>query len=394
MAKRSLTAAAARGAKKPGLYRADPTLYLRVAPGGSKQWIQRIVIKGRRRDIGLGAFPVVGLTEARDRAFENRRLVRNGGDPLAERRAVAPTFRDATRRTFEANRARWRNGKHTASWLQTLERHAYPVLAELPVDTIGREEVLKVLTPIWSTRQETARRVRQRIRTVLGWAMAHGYVHTNAAGEAIDGALPSMPAVKRHYRALPYRDVAAALETVKAGRASDAAKLCFRFTVLTAARSGEARGATWGEIDLDAQEWRIPPERMKAGSEHRVPLSGAALDALEKARTLDDGSGLAFPSPSRPGRQLSDMALTKVLRDVGLAERATVHGFRTSFRTWAAERTNAEHAVMELSLAHAVGNAVEQAYARSDLLAKRRRLMEQWAGYITGTSAEVVNLHG
>ena len=253
--------------------------------------------------------------------------------------------------------------------------------------------MLKVLTPIWSTRQETARRVRQRIRTVLGWAMAHGYVHTNAAGEAIDGALPSMPTVKRPYRALPYQDVAAALETVEAGRASDAAKVCLRFTVLTAARSGEARGATWGEIDVDAREWRIPPERMKAGSEHRVPLSDAALDVLEKARTLEDGSGLAFPSPSRPGRQLSDMSLTKVLRDTGLAERATVHGFRTSFRTWAAERTNAEHAVMELSLAHAVGS-VEQAYARSDLLAKRRRLMDQWASYVTGTRAEVVKLHG
>ena len=203
-----------------------------------------------------------------------------------------------------------------------------------------------------------------------------------------------MPAVKRHYRALPYGDVAAALEIVDAGRASDAAKLCLRFAVLTAARSGEARGAAWGEIDLDAREWRIPPEWMKAGSEHRVPLSDAAVAVLEKARALDDGCGLAFPSASRPGKPMSDMTLTKVLRDVGLADRATVHGFRTSFRTWAAERTNAEHAVMELSLAHAVGSAVEQAYARSDLLAKRRRLMDQWGGYITGTGAEVVKLHG
>ena len=328
-------------------------------------------------------------------AFENRRLVRSGGNPLAERRrASTPTFREATRRTFDANRPRWRNGKHTASWLQTLERHAHPVLGDLPVDAIGREEVLAVLTPIWGTRQETARRVRQRIRTVLGWAMAHGFVQSNAAGEGIDGALPSMPAVKRHYRALPYGDVAAALEIVDAGRASDAAKLCLRFVVLTAARSGEARAAAWNEIDLDARERRIPPERMKAGSEHRVPLSDAAVAVLEKARALDDGCGLAFPSASRPGKPMSDMTLTKVLRDVGLADRATVHGFRTSFRTWAAERTNAEHAVMELSLAHAVGSAVEQAYARSDLLAKRRRLMDQWGSFITGTGAKVMKLHG
>ena len=395
MARGYLTAAGAKGATRPGWYRADPTLYLRVAPGGSRQWVQRIVVKGRRRDFGLGPFPVVGLAEAREKAFENRRLVRNGGDPAAERqRPAAPTFREATRRTFEANRPRWRNGKHTASWLQTLERHAFPVLGDLRVDAIGRGEVLAVLTPIWGTRQETARRVRQRIRTVLGWAMAHGYVQTNAAGEGIDGALPSMPAVKRHYRALPYGDVAASLETVDAGRASDAAKLCLRFAVLTATRSGEARGAAWEEFDLDAREWRIPPERMKAGTEHRVPLGDAALEVLEKARALDDGSGLAFPSASRPGKQMSDMTLTKVLRDVGLADRATVHGFRTSFRTWAAERTNAEHAVMELSLAHAVGSAVEQAYARSDLLAKRRRLMDQWGSYITGVGAEVMKLHG
>ena len=245
-----------------------------VARGGGKQWIQRIVVKGRRRDIGLGPFPVARLTDAREMAFENRRLVRNGGDPLAERRrASAPTFREATRRVFEANRPRWRNGKHAASWLQTLERHAHPVLGDLPVDAIGCEEVLAVLTPIWGTRQETARRVRQRIRTVLGWAMAHGYAQSNAAGEGIDGALPSMPAVKRHYRALPYGVAAGALETVDAGRASEAAKLCLRFAVLTAARSSEARGATWDEIDLDACEWRIPPDRMKAGTEHRVPLA-------------------------------------------------------------------------------------------------------------------------
>lgn len=175
--------------------------------------------------------------------------------------------------------------------------------------------------------------MRQRVRTVLGWAMAHGYAQSNAAGEGIDGALPSMPAVKRQYRALPYGDVAVALETVDAGRASDAAKLCFRFAVLTAARSGEARGPTWEEIDAGAREWRIPPDRMKAGMEHRVPLGGAALDVLERARALDDRSGLVFPSASRPGRAMSDMTLTKVLRDVALAERATVHGFRTSFRT-------------------------------------------------------------
>ena len=172
------------------------------------------------------------------------------------------------------------------------------------------------------------------------------------------------------------------------------AKWAMRFLVLTAARSGEVRGATWSEINLEAREWRIPAERMKGHAEHRVPLSAAALAVLEQARALDDGSGLVFPSPARPGRPLSSMSLTKVLRDTGLASKATVHGFRTCFRTWASEKTDADHAVMELALAHRVGSAVEQAYARSDLLAKRRRLMDRWAAYLSGSKGEVVQIHG
>ena len=277
---------------------------------------------------------------------------------------------------------RWRNDKHADSWMQTLERHALPALGGLSVDRIERADVLAVLTPIWGTRPETARRVRQRIRAVLSWSWAHGYVADNVAGEAIDGALPSMPAVKTHLRALPYRDVAAALDTVEASRASLSAKACLRFVVMTACRSGEARLAKWDEIHREAREWRVPASRMKAGIEHRVPLSDAALKVLERVRSLRDESGLIFPSPSRPRRPMSDMTLTKVLRDTGLADRATVHGFRSSFRTWASEQTDAPHAVMELSLAHTVGTAVEQAYARSNLLARRRKLMQQWADFL------------
>ena len=390
-----LTVAKARAIIEPGRYRADPTLYLNVAPGGSKSWIQRIAIDGRRRDIGLGAFPIIGLAEARRRAFANRVAIAEGKDPLAEKhRAKAPTFREAALRTFEANRPRWRNAKHVASWMQMLEKRALPAIGAMRVDQIAREDVLRILTPIWTRHPEVARKTRQRIRAVLAWAQAHGYVEHNAAGEGIDGALPTMPKQKRHYRALPYQEVAAALETIETSRASLAAKLCLRFVVLTAARSGEARAATWNEIDEDARLWVIPADRMKAGAEHRQPLSDAALAVLAEARKLDDGSGLVFPSPMRRGRPLSDMSLTKVLRDTGLAERATVHGFRTCFRTWASEKTNADHAVMELSLAHAVGSAVERAYARSDMLAKRRRLMDQWSAFVTGKGADVVRLHG
>ena len=295
-----------------------------------------------------------------------------------------PTFREAAHTVHEANMPRWRNARHVAAWIQTLERHAMPVLGDKPLDRIDRAAVLQVLTPIWTTRPETARRVRQRMRTIFRWAMAHGFMETNPAGEAIDGALPPMPKVKAHLRALPYEEVGAALRTVDASQASMSARLCFRFLVLTAARSGEARGATWDEIDAEGRVWRIPPERMKAGVEHRVPLSTQALCVLFRASALRDESGLVFPSPQKRKSAMSDMTLTKVLRSVGLAERATVHGFRSGFKNWTLERTDTPWAVSEAALAHTLGNSTEQAYARSDLFERRRALMQLWVDYLTG----------
>ena len=390
----NLTAAKAKSLTKPGMHGDGEGLYLSVSRSGTRSWVQRISIDGRRREMGLGSFPAIGLAQARGLAAANRTAVAEGRDPLAEkqeakRKAAIPTFRQAAEQTYEANRPRWRNGKHTVSWWQTLERHAFPILGDIPVDRIGREDVLQVLTPIWGVRMETARRVRQRIRTVLRWCMACGYVEHNVAGEAIDGALPPMPRLKAHLRALPYQEVATALATVDASGAALTSKLCLRFVILTAARSGEARGATWDEIHDDACEWRIPGSRMKSGVEHRVPLSDAALDVLDRARPLRDLSVLIFPSSIKSGHPMSDMTLTQVLRKTALADRATVHGFRSAFRDWAAECTSAPHAVMELSLAHAVGSSVEQAYARSDLIEKRRVLMQAWADFLTGDATDI-----
>lgn len=276
--------------------------------------------------------------------------------------------------------------------MQQLERHAFPILGKMRVDQIGREDVLRVLTPIWASKPETGRKVRQRIRAILSWAMAHGFLDHNVAGEAIAGALPAMPDVREHYRALSFQEVPAALETVEESGAYLAVKLCLRFLILTAARSGEARGATWDEIDRDTREWRIPASRMKAGAAHRVPLSDAALSVLDLAGTLHDNSGLVFPSPSRADKPLSDMTLTKVLRTTGLAERTTVHGFRSSFRDWCAE-TGKTREIAEAALAHSI-SGVEGAYFRSDLFDQRRRLMADWAGYLSGADAKVVQLRG
>ena len=378
---------------KPGLHGDGGGLYLHVKPSGAKSWCHRITIRGKRRDLGLGSYPQVSLDRARALVALNRATVADGGDPLADkRRGEAPTFREAAAQVHELNRPRWRSAKHAADWWATLERHALPTLGDLKVSSISRLDVLYVLTPIWTTKPETARRVRQRIRTVMQWALARGHAEQNPAGEVIDGALPTMPKVKEHLRALPYTDTSVALTVIAESSASLAARSCLRFLILTATRSGTARGALWSEIDLNFREWRIPGSRMKSGRAHRVPLSNPAVATLEAVRPLREDSDLIFPSPRRPGQPMSDMTLTKVLRDSGLADRTTVHGFRSTFRDWAAERTHASHTVMELALAHTVGSAVERAYARSDLLEKRRALMDQWATFATATPATVLQL--
>ena len=384
-----LTAARVRTLDKPGMHGDGAGLYLRIAPGGSKQWIFRATVGGRRCEIGLGAYPALTLAKARDMAQANRAAIAAGRDPLAEKRkAKMPTFREAAAAVHDALLPTWRNAKHGKQFISTLARYAFPVFGDTPVDKIGREHVLRSLTPIWTAKPETARRVRQRIRTVLKWAQAHGYVEHNAAGDMIDGALPSMPKVRAHQRALPYRDVADALAKVEETDAWAATKLCFRFAVLTAARSGEARAATWPEIDLEARTWTIPGERMKAGKAHRVPLSDAALAVLHRARPLSDGEGLIFPSVT--GKMLSDSTVSKLLRENGIE--AVPHGFRSSFRDWCAE-TGKPREIAEAALAHVV-QGVEGAYFRSDLFDARRRLMSDWAQFLEGKTGQIVRLHG
>ena len=390
----TLSATKVKALREPGRYSDGGGLHLFVSKAGRKSWVLRITVDGRRRDIGLGGYPSVSLARAREKAAEYRTAIAEGRDPVAEKHAPAmPTFKEAAYAVHKANKPRWRSPRHMAGWIQTLERHAMPALGNTPLDRIDRGDVLRVLTPIWTSRPETARRVRQRMRTIFRWAMAHGFMESNPAGEAIDGALPPMPKVKAHFRALPYQEVGSALDTVAASQASMSAKLCFRFLVLTVARSGEARGTTWDEIDLEDRVWRIPSGRMKAGIEHRVPLSDEALEVLGEASVLQEDPGLVFPSPLKQGAPMSDMTLTKILRSVGLAEHATVHGFRSSFKNWALEQTDTPWVVSEAALAHSLGNSTEQAYARSDLFERRRTLMQQWAGYLAGHSYRGRNGH-
>ena len=381
-----LTALQVKSAKpqsKTLRFRDGRGLYLVVRPSGSKAWIQRIVIDGRRTDIGLGGYPDVSLARAREKSQEIRVAVADGRNPRDERRqsAALPTFREVAERYIQANAPTWRSMKTIQGARSRFESYAYPVFGDARIDRITRRDVLAAIEPIWTAKPSAGRKLRQQIRAVFAYALAHEWVESNPAGEAIGAALAKTPAVKNHFRALPYRDVSAVLRTVEESGSRLAVRLCFRFLVLTAARSGEARGARWDEIDLDTRTWSVPAERMKAGREHRVPLSDAAMEVLHRAEELRGRSGLVFPS-SR-GKKLSDMTLTKMLRDNGLAEATTVHGFRTSFKTWAMEMTDAPWAVGEAALAHTLGNSTEQAYARSTLFERRRTLMQEWTDYIT-----------
>ena len=361
-------------------------LYLIVKPSGSKSWVQRIMIDGKRTDIGLGGFPAVSLAKAREKSMEIRAAVADGRDPRAERRRPAlPTFREAAEQYIEDNTSTWRHVKTAQDMRTRLVTYAFPVFGEARVDRITREDVLAAIKPVWTEKPAASRKLRQQVRSVFSYALAHGWVDANPAGEAINAALPKTPAVKAHFRAMHYQDVGAALRKVEASASRLSVRLCFRFLVLTAARSGEARGARWSEIDLDGRTWTIPAERMKANREHRVPLSDAAVEVLRRAKDLSDDSGLVFPSAR--GRELSDMTLTKMLRDNGLAAATTVHGFRTSFKTWCMETTDTPWAVGEAALAHTLGNSTEQAYARSDLFERRRELMDEWGRYVITGSA-------
>ena len=346
-------------------------LSLVVRPNGSKAWQVRV----GKKDQGIGAFPGVRLAEARSKA-KARRAQAVG--PSAEVVATVPTFKAVAEKYIEANAPIWRHHKTAIDTRRRLELNAYPVFGDTPVKLIRRAEVLDVLENIWTDKPQAAKKLRQCVRAVFDYALDREYIEVNPAAHFTRASLPPT-GNGTHFRALPYQEVSDALAITAASPSSLAVRLCFKWLVLTAARSGEARGARWQDMDLEARVWTVPGERMKSGAEHRVPLSTQALAVLTDAAPLKDGSGLVFPGVK--GKPLSDMTLTKVLRDNGLADKATVHGFRTSFKTWCMETTDTPWAVGEAALAHTLGNSTEQAYARSDLFDRRRGLMQAWADF-------------
>lgn len=368
-------------------------LYLQILPTGGRSWLLRVRIGSRRREIGLGGYPDVTLAQAREKARELRDQISAGRDPIEEKQTAKSAARaaQAAQRTFkkcaieyiEAHESGWRNAKHAQQWRNSLEQHVFPTMGELLVRDIDLPHVIEVLRPIWATKNETASRLRGRIESVLDWATVHKYrsgLNPARWRGHLDKLLPkpSKVAIVEHHKAIPVGEVGTFVQALR--KTSGMGPLALEFAILTAARSGEVRGATLDEIDRTAKMWIIPASRMKAGKEHRVPLSDAALAVIDRAAALPQvaGAGLLFPAPR--GGQLSDMTLTAAMRRMEVD--AVPHGFRSTFRDWAAERTNYPREVAEAALAHVIADKVEAAYRRGDLFDKRRRMMDEWAEFV------------
>lgn len=378
-----LTAARLMSLTKPGRYSDGDGLFLVVKPAGGRNWVLRAACGIKRRDIGLGPLKSVDLKDAREAAYQIRRQIAQGLDPVLERRRkrqAIPNFRDAAKIVHSEHKASWKNGKHRNQWLSTLETYAFPKLGNRLVSDIGAPEIRDVLAPIWLSKPETARRVRQRIGTVLDWACVKGFRQTEAPLRSLSKGLPRQPRKDRHFAAMNYGDVPEFIKRLQARES--VGRLALETLILTAARSGEIRYARWPEIDLDDGVWSIPAERMKMNRPHVVPLSPEAISVLHRAAKFRaPPTDLVFPG-QKLKKPLSDMSLLKILRDMDLG--VTVHGFRSAFRDWVADQTDYPGEVAEAALAHAIPNKVEAAYRRTDFLEKRRDLMRDWASYCLG----------
>ncbi|APG62553.1 integrase [Sphingorhabdus lutea] len=377
-----LTVSAIKAAKGPcRLYDGDG-LYLLVSKTGAKSWLVRVQKNKRRRDIGLGSASKVSLKEARKRAADVRSQIECGLDPILERKKAGgiPTFRAAAASVHAEQKGAWRNGKHNQQWIRTLETYCFPYFGDISVAEITAPIVRDALIAIWLDKPETARRVRQRIVSVLDWAVGKGYRDAPLAMAGINKSLPKQREAVKHHEAMPYQEVPAFM--VKLRESMSMGRLALEFAILTAARSGEVRGATWDEIDLYKKLWTIPAGRMKMKREHVIPLCDGAVHVLQQAAKFRlNSSNFVFVGQSK-GKAISDMTMRKILRDMGL--KYVPHGFRSSFKDWAADTTEYSNELSEMALAHAIKGKSEAAYRRGSMLDKRRNLMDDWEGFCDG----------
>ncbi len=383
-----LTALQVKVIKEPGWHCDGGGLYLEVDQSGAKRWAMRITVKGKRRDFGLGSVNRVTLQQARARASEYREMAYAGVSPPSKkpRRYRATdgdmSFERAADEAHLIRKGQWSNGKHVDQWINSLNDHVFPVFGEKSVAEITTGDVLAALTPIWTTKPETARRLRQRIRTVLDWARAAGHRSGDNPVDLIGEALPRHLHKTTHHEALPYEEVSAFIQSLRAGRADPVTKTAFEFLILTASRTAEVRLATWSEVDLSQALWTIAANRMKARREHVVPLPPRAVQILKELQPATSTPATPIFIDPKTGAGLSENRFLNARDGLGYGGRCTPHGFRSSFRDWAAEETSHSPEVVEMALAHAIKNKTEAAYRRGSLLAKRRALMTDWTNYL------------
>lgn len=379
-----LTALAVKKAHRPGIYQDGGGLRLVVTPAGTRQWVLRVTVNGKRRDVGLGGFPAVSLDDARKLAAGHRTTAKIGGDPIENRRlerAKARTYREAFDDYYATKKKELTNGSHVREWQSCMERYVFPKIGDRPVGEVRAGEVVDILRPIWDVKGETARRVLQRMTAVFDAEIVLENRERANPCTGVARVLGATPREKGNYRSLPYGQIGAFVKALRLRAGDPATKLCLEWLILTAARSGEARGAAWTEIDKNQAMWILPAERMKGRREHVVPLTSRCIEIVKATRALGRKGPLLFPS-QMSGEMLSDMTLTKLLRDMDYASVATVHGFRSTFKTWCGEVDKVRDEVSEAALAHMDRNAVRAAYLRAQYLDERAELMDRWEKFV------------
>ena len=378
----------------PGRYADGNNLYLEVDKSGARRWTLRVTILGRRRDMGLGGISTVSLEEARELAYQYRKIARSGGDPILERqknRGLQTTLIYCTKKVHAINLPTWKNEKFAKQWLSSLEHHVFPTIGKLPISQVTSADILRVLTPIWNTKGDTAKKIKQRLRMIIKWARAQGYFQGDDPVELAEQALPKQLKSDDHHKSLEFEKLPEMISNLRKSKISLTTKLALEFTILSACRTSEVLNAKWEEIDLTKLIWSIPSERMKGGKVHQVPLTDRMTVILNDCKKLKTNNDLLFPSEIN-GEALSNNTMRLALKK-RLKVDATVHGMRSSFKDWASETTNFANEVSEMALAHTISNKTELAYRRRTLIEKRRHLMQKWSDYLNNKEGEVIELY-
>ena len=393
--KNKLTSLALKKITQPGRYSDGNNLYLKVEETGSRRWILRLSINGKRRDMGLGSFSFINLNDARELAHKYNKLAKSGIDPIQERlkeKGLSITLKECVYKVYALNKPTWKTELLGRQWINSFEHHVFPIIGHLSISQISSADIMNVLTPLWNSKHDTAKKLKQRLRVVFKWCRAQGYFTGDNPVELAEMALPRLKLNKNHHKYIPYDQLPDFIRKLKTSTISRSNKLAIEFAILTAGRTSEILKARWDEIDFNNRLWTIPKDRMKANKEHIVPLSDRSIAILKESQKYYPNAKYIFPSDINLDKPLSKNTMLFAIQK-RMNANATTHGMRTSFKVWASEVTNFQNEVSEMALSHSIHNKVEAAYRRGNLLEKRRLLMQCWSDYLNEANAEVIKLY-